>query len=49
MALNADELAKRLGLTEENIKALGYKSAEDFEKAFDEGLSGWSEEAYEEA
>jgi hypothetical protein len=29
--LSADELAEKLGMTEEDFKALGYAGAEDFE------------------
>ena len=47
--LDENELLKRLKINEEEVKALGYKTAEDFEKAFDEGLQGWSIEAFQEA
>jgi hypothetical protein len=47
--LSSEELAKKLGLSNEDFIALGYQNAEEFEKAFDEGIAGWSEEAFKAA
>ena len=38
IAMDTDELAKALGMTEEDFTNLGYDSAAAFEKAFDSGL-----------
>lgn len=42
-----DELAELLGLSQENFEAMGYSSAEEFKKAFDEQLENYDEEAFE--
>jgi TP901 family phage tail tape measure protein len=46
--LNEDDLLEALGLTESDLEALGFGSAEDFKNAWDEGLSEWDSSAWEE-
>jgi hypothetical protein len=45
-ALDANELQLKFNLSDEEIKAMGYNSAKEFETAFDEGLANWSPEAF---
>ena len=48
IAMTPDELVQTLGLTPEMLQQMGFSSAEEFEKAFDEGLSGWTPEDFTE-
>ena len=48
IAMTPDELVQTLGLTPEMLQQMGFNSAEEFEKAFDEGLAGWTPEDFTE-
>lgn len=42
MNLSSTDLMGKLNINEEDLKNLGYESADAFKKAFDDGLSGWT-------
>ena len=48
IAMTPEELVQTLGLTPEMLSQMGFNSAEEFEKAFDEGLAGWTPEDFTE-
>ena len=43
---SGEELAQMFGLTEEDLKQLGFNSFTVFDEAFTAGMSGWTEEIY---
>ena len=44
--LNSEELLQTLGITEEQLKEIGWENADTFYNAFQEGLSKWTEADY---
>ena len=46
---SGEELAQVFGLTEEDLKQLGFNSFTVFDEAFTAGMSGWTEEIYKNA